>query len=243
MWALARSRALPSHQKKTMACESLSTSVVRSIAKELHALQESPCEGIRVTINEQKISDVQAEIEGPTGTPYEGGVFRMKLCIGAEFPAVAPKGLFLTKIWHPNVSKEGEICVNVLKRDWKPDLGLRHVLLVIRCLLIEPFAESALNEEAGRLLLEDYQEFARRARLVTCIHATSAGARGGVGGAGAGPLTAAGGANAVNGVVAGGGGEEEGGKGEGGGGGEAAPAAAAKAAKAAAVKKRSLKRL
>jgi hypothetical protein len=26
----------------------------------------------------------------------------------------------------------------------------------VRCLLIEPFAESALNEEAGKLLLEDY---------------------------------------------------------------------------------------
>lgn len=48
----------------------------------------------------------------------------------------------MTKIFHPNVSSSGEICVNVLKRDWKPDLGLRHVLTVIRCLLIEPNAES-----------------------------------------------------------------------------------------------------
>lgn len=41
-------------------------------------------------------------------------------------------GYFLTKIFHPNVSKSGEICVNVLKRDWKADLGLRHVLVIIR---------------------------------------------------------------------------------------------------------------
>lgn len=53
-----------------------------------------------------------------------------------------PPGYFLTKIFHPNVSASGEICVNVLKRDWAPDLGLRHVLTVIRCLLIEPNAES-----------------------------------------------------------------------------------------------------
>lgn len=53
----------------------------------------------------------------------------------------------MTKIFHPNVSAAGEICVNVLKRDWRPDLGLRHVLTVIRCLLIEPNPESALNEE------------------------------------------------------------------------------------------------
>ena len=57
-------------------------------------------------------------------------------------PLARPPGYFSTKIFHPNVSASGEICVNVLKRDWKPDLGLRHVLTVIRCLLIEPNAES-----------------------------------------------------------------------------------------------------
>lgn len=41
----------------------------------------------------------------------------------------------------------------------------------IKCLLIHPNPESALNEEAGRLLLEDYAEYASRARLLTEIHA------------------------------------------------------------------------
>lgn len=64
------------------------------------------------------------------GTPFAGGVFRMRLVLGKDFPAVPPKGYFLTKIFHPNVGHKGEICVNVLKRDWKAELGLRHVLLV-----------------------------------------------------------------------------------------------------------------
>jgi len=72
---------------------------------------------------------------------------------GADFPHVPPKGWFITQIFHPNVSKTGEICVNTLKRDWKPENTLQHVLQVIRCLLIEPNPESALNEEAGRMLL------------------------------------------------------------------------------------------
>lgn len=66
------------------------------------------------------------------GTPFAGGIFRMRLVLGKDFPAVPPKGYFLTKIFHPNVGHKGEICVNVLKRDWKAELGLRHVLLV-RC--------------------------------------------------------------------------------------------------------------
>lgn len=77
--------------------------------------------------------------------------------------------------------------MNVLKRDWKADLGLRHVLTVIRCLLIEPNPESALNEEAGKLLLESFDDFAKKARLMTDIHAKKPTI-----------LTATGGANAVN---------------------------------------------
>ena len=63
-------------------------------------------------------------------TPYEGGIFKMKLVLGKDFPQSPPRGFFLTKIFHPNVSKNGEICVNTLKKDWKPDLGLKHILIV-----------------------------------------------------------------------------------------------------------------
>ena len=64
------------------------------------------------------------------GTPYANGHFRVKLVLGKEFPAVPPKGYFLTKIFHPNVSQQGEICVSTLKKDWKPDLGIKHIFLV-----------------------------------------------------------------------------------------------------------------
>ena len=105
------------------------------------------------------------------GTPYESGSFQVRLTLGKEFPSVPPKAYFCTKIFHPNVSREGEICVNTLKKDWKPDLGLKHVLLTIKCLLIVPNPESALNEEAGKLLLEKYDDYCRRARMMTEIHA------------------------------------------------------------------------
>lgn len=240
----------------------LSTQAMRLLAKELSELQEKPCEGIRVLMNEQDLTDVQAEIDGPAGTPYAGGVFRMRLSLPSDFPASPPKGFFMTKIWHPNVAKAGEICVNVLKRDWKPDLGLRHVLLVIRCLLIEPFPESALNEEAGKALLEDYDEYCRHARLMAELHAgappagsaTAAAVKRPM------PLATASGANASGANGEGGSGGGEGGGGGGGavgagsGAGGASPAmkkpkaaavtAAGKAAAAAALKsKKSLKRL
>ncbi|CAM6039548.1 unnamed protein product [Sphagnum compactum] len=145
--------------------------VIKDLARELKNLDESPPEDIAVFVNEDNFSNITADIEGPHGTPYEGGVFRMKLILSHDFPQTPPKGYFVTRIFHPNIAKNGEICVNTLKKDWKPTLGLRHVLLVIRCLLIEPFPESALNEEAGKMLMEDYDGYAKHARLMTSIHA------------------------------------------------------------------------
>lgn len=82
----------------------------------------------------------------------------MKLLLSRDFPQSPPKGMcvilvtncvitecidfsfrltkicflgyFLTKIFHPNIASNGEICVNTLKKDWNPTLGLRHVLHV-----------------------------------------------------------------------------------------------------------------
>ena len=126
----------------------------------------------QVKLTESNVQDVYAEIRGPENTPFENGVFKMKLVLPADYPTSAPKGYFLTKIFHPNIRQpSGEICVNTLKRDWKPDLGLRHVLMVIRCLMIEPFPESALNEEAARMLLEEYDEYFARAKMFTKVHA------------------------------------------------------------------------
>ncbi|GAB0202104.1 ubiquitin-conjugating enzyme E2 S [Grus japonensis] len=155
--------------------ENLPPHILRLVYKEVSLLSSDPPDGIKLFPNEEDITDVQVTIEGPEGTPYAGGLFRMKLVLGKEFPAAPPKGFFLTKIFHPNVGPGGEICVNVLKRDWRAELGLRHVLLTIKCLLIHPNPESALNEEAGRLLLENYEEYAARARLLTDIHARGKG--------------------------------------------------------------------
>lgn len=151
--------------------ENLPPQTIRQVIKQLGSLTSEPPEGIKVFYNEEDVTDIQAVIEGPAGTPYAGGVFKMKLVLGKNFPSEPPKGFFLTKIFHPNVASNGEICVNTLKKDWKAELGIKHILLTIKCLLIVPNPESALNEEAGKLLLEQYDDYSMRARLFTEIHA------------------------------------------------------------------------
>eukprot|EP00826_Nyctotherus_ovalis_P039852 TRINITY_DN3863_c0_g2_i13.p1 TRINITY_DN3863_c0_g2~~TRINITY_DN3863_c0_g2_i13.p1 ORF type:complete len:162 (-),score=69.73 TRINITY_DN3863_c0_g2_i13:83-544(-) len=68
--------------------------------------------------------------------------------------------------------RQGEICVNTLKKDWEPaKWSLRNIFEVIRCLLIVPFPESSLNEEAGKLFMESYEEYAKTARVYCSVYA------------------------------------------------------------------------
>ena len=62
--------------------------------------------------------------------------------------------------------------MNTLKKDWKSTYGIEHILVTVKCLLIYPNPESALDEEAGKLLLENYSSYCDRAKLITSVHAT-----------------------------------------------------------------------
>ncbi|KAF2486918.1 ubiquitin-conjugating enzyme/RWD-like protein [Neohortaea acidophila] len=111
-------------------------------------------------------------LAGPTHTPFAAGAWKLHLTIPPEYPQAPPTAHFRTPIFHPNVDPQtGGVCVETLKRDWDSKLTLRDVLVTISCLLIQPNPDSALNAEAGALIQEDYAVFARRAELMTSIHA------------------------------------------------------------------------
>ena len=149
----------------------------KRIQKEVRELLNDPPAACKARlIDEDDMTAVEVTMTGPTGTPYSGGQFRISITMGPDYPtAQPPHCLFITKIFHPNVSPTtGEICVNTLKKDWNPQsMGLKHILLTIHCLLVAPNPESALNQEAGKLMLDCYDRFAQRAQQMTLIHASS----------------------------------------------------------------------
>ena len=151
---------------------SLNARMIKVLWRQQQELLKKSPDCVTPIINDEDPIDIQADIEGPEGTPYESGIFRVKLFIPSEFPQSAPKGYFLTKIFHPNVSEKGEICVNSLKRDWNPkQWSLYNLFEVIKCLLIVPFPQSSLNEEAGKMFMDNYDEYFRVAKMLTEIHA------------------------------------------------------------------------
>lgn len=102
----------------------------RGLMREVRELLARPPAGVLLQPPDNDLRELRATLEGPADTPYEGGQFAVRLTLGRDFPAAAPRASFLTKIFHPNVSPAGDICVDTLNKDWRPELGIRHVLLV-----------------------------------------------------------------------------------------------------------------
>ena len=150
----------------------LSGNIIKVLWRQQQELLKKSPEYVTPIINNENPLDIQIDLEGPKATPYEGGIFRVKLLIPNDFPMVAPKGIFITKIFHPNISEKGDICVNTLKKDWNArQWSLYNLFEVIKCLLIVPFPQSALNEEAGKLFMENYDEYFKLAKMYTKIYA------------------------------------------------------------------------
>ena len=160
-----------------MACENLAPQILSRIMGEIRELVRNPPDGIEYCNDQEDstLSEIHAIITGPEETPFFGGKFRMKLVLSEDYPNSPPRGFFLTKIFHPNVATNGDIYVNTLKKDWNSQVTIKHVLQVIRCLLIVPFPESSLNDEAGKMFMDSYEEFAARARIMTEVHAIPVG--------------------------------------------------------------------
>merc|ERR1719224_142988 len=84
-------------------------------------------------------------MQGPQGSAYEGGIFKLELFLPEEDPMAPPKVRFLTKIYHPNIDKLGRICLDILKDKWSPALQIRTVLLSIQALLSAPEPSDPLD--------------------------------------------------------------------------------------------------
>jgi ubiquitin-conjugating enzyme E2 S len=175
MSSITQSYSRPT-SSQSLSSENLPPRAMARVAREVRDLMKESPEGTKLVVDSESglpasLGEITAEIQGPVGTPYASYYFQLKLVLPGDFPHSPPRGYFLTKIYHPNVDMStGAICVNTLKRDWNPNVRLGHVLSVIRCLLIVPFPESSLNDEAGKLFMESYEEYANRAKLMANVH-------------------------------------------------------------------------
>lgn len=96
-----------------------------------------------------------ATIIGPIGSPYEGGIFKLRIDFTDDYPFSPPKVLFITPIYHCNVNSAGGICLDILKDQWSPALTVGKILLSICSLMNDPNPNDPLVPEIAKLFKTD----------------------------------------------------------------------------------------
>lgn len=83
---------------------------------------------------------------------YKGGRFTFSFKVGPSYPHEPPKVKCETKVYHPNIDLEGNVCLNILREDWKPVLTINSIVYGLQYLFSEPNPEDPLNKEAAEVL-------------------------------------------------------------------------------------------
>ena len=140
----------------------------KRLVHDLRILIEDPPPGIRAQPLDSCNYHWQASVTGPPGSPYEGGLFFLYMKVPFTFPFDPPEVRFLTRIFHPNISKHGDIGVDCIQhRNWVSGLTIPKVLISIQSLLTDPFTEVCMEPEIGLLYRENRKLFDAIARTWT----------------------------------------------------------------------------
>jgi len=145
---------------------------MKRLQNELSEAEKNPLSNISTGLKNSDLFEWIATILGPEGTPYEGGIFFLDIKFPCDYPLKPPKISFTTPVYHPNVNREGNICVDILKGQWSPILNIRSVLLSISSLLSDPNPDDSLVPEIGFLMKTNPEEYYKNAREWTLRHAT-----------------------------------------------------------------------
>jgi ubiquitin-conjugating enzyme E2 M len=129
------------------------------ISKDVNELD--PPASITVSIpNPDDLMNIYLSL-APTDGYYAEGSFNFTVTIPDDYPHSPPKVHCTTPVYHPNIDLEGNVCLNILRQDWKPVLTLNGVLYGLQLLFLEPNPDDPLNKDAADLLKNDKLTFRR----------------------------------------------------------------------------------
>lgn len=128
----------------------MASALPKRIIKETERLVSDAPPGISAVPHDDNLRYFDVGLQGPEGSAFQGGLFKLELFLPEDYPMSPPKVRFLTKIYHPNIDKLGRICLDILKDRWSPALQIRTVLLSIQALLSSPNPDDPLANDVAQ---------------------------------------------------------------------------------------------
>ena len=111
-------------------------------------------------------------LEGPPNTPYENGYFLFKMLFPDDYHFKPPKFIFITNVFHPNISETGYVSVDILQKNWSPAIvNFDRIIYSIQSLLDDPNPDDFLNEKAAKLFKSDRKSYDETVRGYTFLFA------------------------------------------------------------------------
>ena len=143
----------------------------KRIQSELKELRRDPPANCSAGPEGDDIYKWEGMIVGPSDSPYAGGIFKLAIQFPVDYPFKCPNVRFVTKIYHPNISSSGVICLDILKSQWSPALTISKVLLSILSLLTDPNPNDPLMPEIAQQYTNDRGTYELTAREWTQLYA------------------------------------------------------------------------
>ena len=147
-------------------------STIQRLKKELEDLNNNPPANCSAGIVDDDIYHWQATIMGPEDSPYDGGIFNLRIEFPHDYPFKPPKITFITKIYHCNINSAGNICLDILKEQWSPALTINKVLLSICSLMDDQNPNDPLMIDIANLYTNDRERFFEIAKMYTVKYAS-----------------------------------------------------------------------
>ena len=124
------------------------------------------CEFINGDINNWKVA-----FEGTSCSPYEDGIFQVKVNLPPSFPDERPYLYFITKMFHPNIRQsDGLVSLNLMY-EWIKSRTIEEVLFGFIEVMDNPRIGTGYGEEPQKLLAEDRDKFFEKVQEYTYNYA------------------------------------------------------------------------